>query len=64
MATPGEKLAASLEKLKVIQDQGLDAIKASNLTRGHRERLIKNGFIREVIKGWYIAVPHDKQTRR
>ena len=61
MATPGEKLAASLEKLKAIQDQGLDAIKASDLTRGHRERLIKNGFIREVIKGWYIAVPHDKQ---
>lgn len=61
MATPGEKLAESLEKLKVIQDQGLVAIKASDLTRGHRERLVKNGFIREVIKGWYIAAPHDEQ---
>ena len=61
MATPGEKLAASLEKLKAIQDQGLVAIKASDLTRGHRERLVKNGFIREVIKGWYIAAPHDEQ---
>lgn len=60
MATPGEKLAASLEKLKAIQDQGLVAIKASDLTRGHRERLVKNGFIREVIKGWYIAAPHDE----
>ncbi|WP_298288975.1 Fic family protein [uncultured Lutibacter sp.] len=61
MATPREKLAASLEKLKAIQDRGLVAIKASDLTRGHRERLVKNGFIREVIKGWYIAAPHDEQ---
>ena len=61
MATPGEKLAKSLEKLKTIQDQGLVAIKASDLTRGHRERLVKNRFIREVIKGWYIAAPHDEQ---
>lgn len=61
MATPGEKLAESLEKLKIIQDQELVAIKASDLTRVHRERLIKNGFIREVIKGWYIAAPHDEQ---
>ena len=61
MATPGVKLAESLEKLKIIQDQELVAIKASDLTRVHRERLVKNGFIREVIKGWYIAVPHDEQ---
>ena len=61
MATPGEKLAESLEKLKTIQDQGLVAIKASDLTRGHRERLVKNEYIREVIKGWYIAAPHDEQ---
>ena len=61
MATPGEKLAESLEKLKAILDQGLVAIKASDLTRGHRERLVKNGFIREVIKGWYISAPHDEQ---
>ena len=30
MATPGEKLAESLEKLKAIQDEGLVAIKASD----------------------------------
>ena len=60
MATPGEKLAESLERLKVIQDKGLVAIKASDLSRVHRERLVKNEFIREVIKGWYIAAPHDE----
>lgn len=61
MATPGEKLAESLEKLKKIQDKELVAIKASDLTRVHRERLVKNAFIREVVKGWYIAAPHDGQ---
>ena len=57
MTKPGEKIAESLEKLKVFQDNGVIAIKSNDLSRVHRERLIKNGFIREVLKGWYIAVP-------
>lgn len=61
MATPGEKLAESLEKLKAIQDEGITAIKASDLSRVHKERLVKNGFMREVVKGWYIVTPHDEQ---
>lgn len=61
MATPSEKLAESLEKLKELQDSGVIAIKANDLTRVHRERLVKNGFIKEVIKGWYISAPHDEQ---
>lgn len=61
MATPGEKLAASLEAIKKLQDEGLMAIKTSELTRVHRERLLKNGFIREVLKGWYLSVPADEQ---
>ncbi|MEA1784690.1 Fic family protein [Arenibacter sp. GZD96] len=60
MATPGEKLAESLEKLKALQDSGIVAIRADDLSRVHKERLIKNGFIKEVIKGWYIATPHDE----
>lgn len=61
MATPGEKLAASLEQLKVLQDSGVVGIKADDFTRVHRERLVKHGFIREVVRGWYIAAPHDEQ---
>lgn len=60
MATPGEKLAESLEQLKILQDSGDVGIKAVDLTRVHRERLIKHGFIREVVRGWYISVPHDE----
>ena len=61
MATPGEKLATSLEQLKELQDNGVFAIKSSDLSRVHKERLVDNGFIREVIKGWYIAAPHEEQ---
>ena len=54
MPTPADKLAESLAVLKALQDAGIVAIKASRLTRVHRERLLKQGFIREVMKGWYI----------
>lgn len=59
MATPADKLAQSLAALKVLQDAKAVAIRASDLTRVHRERLLKNGFIREVMKGWYIPVRPD-----
>ena len=61
MATPGQKLAESLKKLKELQDGGIEGIKAGDLTRVHRERLVENGFIREVVKGWYVAVPPNEQ---
>ena len=55
MPTPAEKLAESLEELRKIQrEDGITAIQASSLSRTHRERLLENGFIQEVIKGWYI----------
>jgi hypothetical protein len=60
MATPADRLAESLDILKVLQDQGRHAIRAGDLTRTHRERLLANGFIREVMKGWYIPSPPDE----
>lgn len=57
MATPSEKLADSLQELKLLQDQGIVAIKSKMLSRTHRERLLKNNFIQEVYKGWYLIVP-------
>ncbi len=54
MATPQEKLARSLEALKTLQDKGVVAIQARDLSRAHREHLLRNGFIQEVMKGWYI----------
>ncbi|TAK51616.1 MAG: Fic family protein [Gammaproteobacteria bacterium] len=60
MAAPSEKLAEALAVLKALQDQGQVAVRASALTRTHRERLLKSGFIREVMKGWYIAARPDE----
>jgi hypothetical protein len=60
MATPAEKLAASLEVLGEFQDKnGIAIIKASDIARTHKERLLSNGFIQEVIKGWYISIRPD-----
>src|SRR5579871_5863370 len=57
MAQPAEKLADSLSVLKELQDKGTVAIRTRQLSRTHRERLLKAGFIREVMKGWYTATP-------
>ena len=63
MATPSEKLAESLEVLHKLQNaNGAAAIRARDLTRTHRERLLKNGFLQEVMKGWYIpSRPDDRK---
>ncbi|MBF0469996.1 MAG: Fic family protein [Gammaproteobacteria bacterium] len=60
MAKPSEKLAKSLEALHSIQEQGIVAIRSQDLTRAHRERLLQNGFLQEVIKGWSIPARPDE----
>ena len=57
--TPAEKLAQSLEQLQILQKKGV-AIRSRDLTRTHLNRLIKNGFLKEVIKGWYISSRPDE----
>lgn len=60
MATPSEKLAESLQALHTLQEQGRVAIRSGDLTRTHRERLVQNGFLQEVIKGWYVCSRPDE----
>ena len=55
MASPGEKLAASLALLAQLQKEGRHVFRSGEFTRVHRERLARNGFLREVIKGWLIS---------
>src|SRR5258705_223815 len=60
MASPSEKLAQSLEILHGLQNTNrAGAIRARDMTRAHRERLVANGFLQEVIKGWYIPSRPD-----
>jgi len=60
MASPSEKLAKSLEVLRELQEQGIVAIRSAEMSRAHRERLLKNGFLQEVMKGWYIPARPDE----
>lgn len=61
MAPLTSKLARSLAVLKAVQDNGQVAIPAEQLSRTHRQRLLKGGFIRPVMRGWYIASRPDEQ---
>ena len=62
MPTPQDKLAESLAVLKKFQDESIVAIHTKNMTRTHRERLIKSGFIKEVMKGWYILARPEESA--
>ncbi len=62
MTKPHEKMAGSLEVLRALQERGTVAVRSADLTRTHRERLVKNGFLREVMKGWYIPAQSDEFT--
>jgi hypothetical protein len=55
MATPNEKLAESLDVLKALQRGGRRVFRSDDLGRIHRERLVANGFLQEVMKGWLIS---------
>ena len=55
-----EKLAQSLEQLRELQKKVVVAIRSRDLTRTHLNRLVKNGFLKEVIKGWYIPSRPDE----
>ncbi len=54
MIAPNEKLAASLAQLQKLQGRGRRVFRSGELTRVHRERLVRNGFLRKVVKGWLI----------
>lgn len=55
MPAPHEKLAGSLSKLQELQKNGRCVFRSTELTRVHRERLVQQGFLRDVIRGWLIS---------
>jgi hypothetical protein len=54
MAAPNIKLASSLEKLRSLQLAGRVVLRSTDLTRTHIERLVATGFLRPIVKGWYM----------
>ncbi|TGV15186.1 Fic family protein [Mesorhizobium sp. M8A.F.Ca.ET.173.01.1.1] len=63
MAKPHEKLAESLATLQGLQAGGRRIFKSQEITRVHRERLLQNGFLREVIKGWLMSTGPQAQEQ-
>ena len=55
MAAPNEKLAESLDVLKALQEGGRRVFMSDDFSRVHRERLVENGFLQDVMKGWLIS---------
>lgn len=60
MTRPHEKLAESLEALHALQASGRIAIRSKDVSRADRERLMRSGFLLEVIKGWYVPSRPDE----
>jgi len=55
MAAPNEKLAESLDVLKALQQDGRRVFRSDEFSRVHRERLVENACVQNVMKGWLIS---------
>jgi fido (protein-threonine AMPylation protein) len=62
MPAPHEKLAESLTALHALQSGGRRVFQSGELSRVHRERLLKSGFLQEVMKGWLISSSPGART--
>ena len=49
------QLATALKALKRIQDKHHGVLESKDITEDHRSLLLAAGFIRPVIKGWYVC---------
>jgi hypothetical protein len=61
MATPSEKLANALAVLQTLQQQGIIAINTEQLGKADRILLVQQGFLKEVVRGWYIPARPDER---
>jgi fido (protein-threonine AMPylation protein) len=60
-ATPAQRrLAQALQSLKALQDEGRHVLRTSELGRTEREALLRAGYLRPIIKGWYMPSRPDE----
>jgi hypothetical protein len=55
MPTPQQNLAAALKELHKLQKDGRNVFSSAELPRFARERLMRQGFLQPVVKGWLIS---------
>jgi len=59
--SPGQRqFAEALRALKVLQDRGKAVLRSEDLSRPQREILVRNGFLRQIIRGWYMPSRPDE----
>ena len=49
------RLTGALRSLKALQDRGQVVVQSEDLERRERESLVGAGFLRRVVKGWYLV---------
>jgi Fic/DOC family len=60
MAAANRKLASALQTLKRLQDKQDGVVESADLSDAQRRLLVDQGFLRPVVKGWYVcANPAD-----
>lgn len=57
--SPTNKLSTSLKALKDRQTGGTRIFRSEEFKRTDRERLIRRGFLQEVMKGWLVSASPD-----
>ena len=62
MAPPNELLAKSLVRLAQLQGAGKLVLKGADLPRMDRQRLLRAGFLQEVVRGWYLPARPEEQS--
>lgn len=64
MGTPSpaqRRLAQALKAFKVLQDKGHHVLRSDELQRTEREALLRAGYLRPIIKGWYMPSRPDER---
>ncbi len=60
MVAPHLKLVDSLKKLRAHQRKGRGVVRAGDVSRTHLDRLVDAGFLRLIVKGWYMPSRPDE----
>jgi len=55
MPTPQQNLAAALKELQKLQKDGRNVFNSTEFPRLTRERLVRQGFLQPVVRGWLIS---------
>ncbi len=49
------KLADALSALRDLQQGGRSVFRSSEFSRLHRERLVRQGYLRSIMRGWLLS---------